>query len=874
MYLSNHITMNTQTTSQNTETHESLGITLATRQTTSHSMKPGYTGRHPQSDETIDEPGWSLDNMLERFSFKATYPWSTTNPSHTILSKLRVPQDLIVNTITNAPFTSFMFWRGDVELHLQVTGTPFHQGMLAAVFVPLTDDAYTVANIISNFSSMSVNQTCYLFPNTNTSAVMNIPFNSVQHYLDLSDTSAVSVNNTLGYVYLVVFNQLALASTATDTCTVSVFSKFKNNKFKVPRQSVPIVLSAIPQAGVMRFAKKLIPKHVVKDVIDSGVNAASSFAKSTITGLISNLDKPTDANMTRVVNSGLGRLNFTEGVENIDKLGYAADDLPLTTEETFATDTDEMTMGYLKSKYSYLGTFNVTTAGNVGDVVASFPMNPNPNNISLQKENIVPLISYVSSPYQYWTGSLNYKFVVVATSLQTCKLFVSMSYGTFTVPTTISPSAITSQYGEAFEINQGSNQIEMTVPYNSTTPLKHMPNGWAPSSTDTLGMMNIVILNKLVAPNNTPTTISINVFVSGGPDFNVSTLGVSNQYTPVEIPPAVFATQTENSDDEFEVVSVQKRKSQRIMIAKAQASTDIIAPFVTTETVVDTATEQLVSPANAISVRKSHTQPFVESIKSMLKKYQLLSQVPIAIPAGGTGTNIVGGIYTRVLIQSLLSHPVAPILLAGTPPASSGLVSLYSSLFRQFYGSLRFKIMPDTWSGDTFNNFAVYYEPPINRPTGATVDVTDANDMYANNSFAYSGKANQYNKSTTSCNMVQAIKLPVHFTNGIEKTAEFEVPFTSRFSSLLLPNNANAVNRETSDFGTLVIYACNSSVNTTAFNLYMSLGDETRFGNLYQVPWITPLAQKSLANVLIGPSYPDQYTTSPPTTSFNTLSIL
>lgn len=866
-------TTTSNTTHLDTETHSSLGITLATRQTTSHSHKQGYTGRHPLSDNTTQEQGWTLDNMLERYSFKATYPWSTTDNPHATLAKLRVPQDLIVNTITNAPFSSFMFWRGDVELHFQVTGTPFHQGMLAAVFVPLTNDSYTTSNILSNFSSLSVNQVCYLFPNTNTSAIMNIPYNSVQQYLDLSDNSAASNNNTLGYVYIVVFNRLELASTASDTCTVSLFSKFVNNRFKVPRQSSPIVLSAFPQSGVLRFVKKLMPKHIVKDLIDTSVDTASTYAKSTITGLISNLDKPTDANMTRVVNSGLGRLNFSEGIEPIDKMTYAADSLPLTTDETFATNLDEMSMSHLKQKYSYLGTFDVTTTNQVGDVVASFPLNPNPNTLLQQANNIVPLLSYIASPFQYWTGSLNYKFVVVATSLQTCKMFAAISYGSYTNPTSVSPSVITSQYGEAFEINQGSNQIEITVPYNSTTPVKHIPNGWAPSSTDTLGMMNIIVLNKLVAPNNTPTTIHINVFISGGPDFNLTTLSPANQWAPIELPNIVQLSQDELLDDDIEIITVQKRKSQKIVLAKPQAGTDTVAPFVTTETNIDLADEQLVSPMSTVKPRESHIQPYVESIRTILKKYQLLYQVRIAIPAGGTGTSTNGGIYTRLPIVEIFNHLVDPI--PNIPPTNNGLLSLYSALFRQFHGSLRFKITADTWSGDIFNNFAVYYEPPINRPSNGFVDEVKANNMYANASFVYPAKGNTYNLATTSCNFLQAIRLPVHYSCGIEKTAEFETPFTSRFSSLLIPNlnDQNIADREVSDFGTLVIYAANSSANTTCFNVYASLGDEARFGNIYQVPRIRLYNEKNgTTQAYIAEMFPDLYT--PTTTSFNTLTII
>jgi hypothetical protein len=79
----------------------------------------------------------------------------------------------------------------------------------------------------------------------------------------------------------------------------------------------------------------------------------------------------------------------------------------------------------------------------------------------------------------------------VATSLQTCKLFVGFNFNQFSPATTANINSLTSQYGKAFEINQGTNQIEVTCPYVSTTPYKFMPNADIPSIFDSTGYVNI-----------------------------------------------------------------------------------------------------------------------------------------------------------------------------------------------------------------------------------------------------------------------------------------------------------------------------------------------------------------------------------------------
>jgi len=160
--------------------------------------------------------------MTRRFSLITNLPWTTSDASHQVLAKLRVPQDLITTGLAAAPFSNFTFWNGRINVHYQVTGSPLTQGMVAATFIPLTSTTAIDASIVSNFSSLSVNQNCYLFPNANTVAQMSIPFNSPQAYLDIADAGGVSSNNTLGYIYITVFNALAISASTTDNVSISV----------------------------------------------------------------------------------------------------------------------------------------------------------------------------------------------------------------------------------------------------------------------------------------------------------------------------------------------------------------------------------------------------------------------------------------------------------------------------------------------------------------------------------------------------------------------------------------------------------------------------------------------------------------------------
>jgi len=186
----------------------SMGVKLSSREVTAVSERNGRVTDHTVSDNVIQESPWTLNNMLERYAFLDTYPWLSSQTSHTVLKKLRVPQDLLTTTISAAPFSSFIYWNGDVEINFQITSTPLTQGMLAAVFVPLSAERFIDSTIVPNFSNVSINQVVYLYANTNTAAKMLISYNSPQAYLDLTVDAVTTRNRWVIYTwwYLTLLN--------------------------------------------------------------------------------------------------------------------------------------------------------------------------------------------------------------------------------------------------------------------------------------------------------------------------------------------------------------------------------------------------------------------------------------------------------------------------------------------------------------------------------------------------------------------------------------------------------------------------------------------------------------------------------------------
>lgn len=849
-----------------------MGISLSTRPVTSISNRIGYKSDHPESENTIQERAWTLDAMLARFAYLDTYNWNTTLPSHTVIKKLRIPQDLLVSAPASLPFSAFQFWRGDIEIEAQVTSTPLAQGMLAMTFIPLSSED-ECDKIVENFSSMTVNQTCYLYANANTAAKMTIPFNTPQSYLNVPEFSASSPLNSLGYLYLVVFNPMELGASASDTGSVSLFTSFVNNNFKVLRSRVDNVVppilsqrqpsnpttnarfqSADPISLLSDIAKTVLPDHLVDDAL-------------TIGKMFTMLDKPTDPRSqqpTPIVSNG--RMNFARGVEYIDKLTPYPDLINPATVETFATDVDETDFSYLCKRYSYLGSFKFTTDSAKGTQLAYFPLNPFPAQLTNKSMTQIPLLSYLSAPHKFWTGSLTYKIQVVSTSFQTGKIFFSFNYGNFN-PSAL-PTAIetTSQYGVAFELNQGSNELEFTVPYVSITPYLNVPNSNTPSERDTMGYMRIISINPLVANNSTPTSVNVNIFIAGGDDFKLTALTTGNQLIPFQSKRNIETFKSQKSD--FVLIDKPKPAFQ----AKFQSSAQ---PLITPMNDVTLASENLVAPNSSTHSREdTTTQKSAQTIVEYLKKYQMLPSIfvePISVDKRTT----------------IFFFPISYIFSVNMPNTSTpfpsasnnGLFSYFSQVFRQFRGGIRFKAMTDVVS--ELSSMSVIYEPPAvsfnpNTPSSLVNNTAnsyfpiDTNDYYTGGPLPTS-----YNSITTRSWSQSATLLPITYSNSIVKTVEFEVPFTSIFNSILInPYVDIPTLKNYNDLGYLVINISSAPSGTSAntqLRLFCSLSDEARLANLYRVPIVSP---NSLVNpdLSFSNNYESEYST--PAVSSNTLTIL
>lgn len=849
-----------------------LGVRMEERPVTSVSQRSQVPKLVGPASSIIQEDPWDLDMMLARRNFIATYPYLSTQTAHEVIGSLRVPEDLITNGLTSAPFQNFIYWRGQIEMEFQMTGIPQSQGCVAIVWIPLSEQS-TVTQIVNNFSALSVNQVCYLFPNANTVGRMTIPFNSPQGYLNIEKTFPEDFTNTLGHLVYVVFNQLQLGATASDTVSVSTFSRFENNQFKVPRRSAVSRIRARPQADVEahkpdtsiidKIVDSIMPEDIVGDVIDG---AAAIFG----------LDKPVDPRFSepsKVVSTQ--PMNFSSGPERIDVMNFIPSSIATTDQDTFATTNDEMAMSSLKTIYSYLGSFVFSNTQQVGEVIASFPANPMPNRLTVNTTSQIPLLSYLTAPYRFWTGSLNYNVQIVSTSFQTGKLLFSINYDEYAPAVGLPIVSNASQYALVVEINQGSNQVEFTVPYIAPTPKLNVPNTSIPSDVNSLGMVNISVLNPLINQNGTPDEITLNIFIAGGEDFKVDTLSLSNQIIPdnSSVPAPIprkrikYVEIQEESESDIEVIEIPHKPRVR---ARPQASAQ---PLITPMSNVDLASTNAISPNESIHKRSEDNQAALPSIKDVLRKYQMAKSYTLPAP----NPTQIGTVLTIPITDFFGSYPILFNQAITTPrPPSTGLFNWYSMMYRQFKGGLNFKIMFDYMVGIEYP-FSIFYSPPV--PNADAQTVANLNNTIANNLYLTDTTTADYNQRSSYSAFPLLTRLPINYVNGIVKTAEFNVPYSNRFFSIISklgPATENYLEfQEVCSLGYIHILYTETRFGVPAdlrLNMFLSLADDARFGTLFNVPRVATIGMNNSTGTFVSNSFPDDYDAQNPIV--NTLTII
>jgi hypothetical protein len=425
---------------------------------------------------------------------------------------------------------------------LKINATRFQAGTLLLGFRPSGGATAVQAGIRNNINLTTKNQYSQLLHvkadfATDSSVTLRIPWMSAYQMQTLGATSTGSPGAFVLYLYAAL-NFL----TGSNSVPITMYVHYEDvNLYGSVIPQGNMELDAVPQAGgtISRVKKRDI--HTSEMLSDRPISTALGVigkAGSALSGipLLSTIAAPVgwiadalsnaaylwgysnpiliEPPMRAITASNFNMCNFDSKPPS-QPLSLSISNSVSKLTNFASTDQDEMSIDFLKRRWGWYRTFTWTTAQTDGTILTNLDMRPNQYStpgLTALTRSFTPL-GFVSLLGLKWTGGLEFKFILSKTAFHAGRLaFVFTPSVGYSSP---SPTLANIEYALKTIVDiSDCNEIVIHVPF---TAIQH----WL--SVDlTMGNLNVLVIDRLIAPGDVGTFIDINVEVRGAPDFQMA----------------------------------------------------------------------------------------------------------------------------------------------------------------------------------------------------------------------------------------------------------------------------------------------------------------------------------------------------------------
>lgn len=451
--------------------------------------------------------------LMSRWQRFKTVTWSLNQIKDTniINSNVALPYDFVA-TNADSPscvlFKQYAYFRSDIEVKIVVNSSKFHCGSLQASFYygAALDQHYKDRE---NVFSASQLPHVVIDAGCSSDGILKIPY---RHYKPLMATSSRQDDNVvlnMGVLRILVLNQLKCPSNSGDNVAVSIFLRFVNPSFHGMK-----------------------PRGIGTLAAESQMMGMASLVKET-------------ANLVQQIYPDNQRDNPTDVVPPKPMVPWNAHSWsigdmapeptnPLRLQATGNTphppgtlvDEPEMDIGYMTRTFGLMRILEWTTSMPVesmwkipfSPILNSYPQ-VTLNNPDKYTCDVMPPVSVISSLFAYWRGSLEYKLDFIATQFHTGRLIIAfvprVINSTPTIEQLTHCDHIIVDLREEKQVTYVNGFLSDKPWYPRRTYNVHSPEVYPP------GYIYIGIVNPLVAMSSVTDKININIYIRGGPDFEV-----------------------------------------------------------------------------------------------------------------------------------------------------------------------------------------------------------------------------------------------------------------------------------------------------------------------------------------------------------------
>lgn len=466
------------------------------------------------------------------------------------------------NAYVKAKLDHYQLLRGDLMIKVTVNGSPFHYGKAVMHYYPLqvhsdlvadntTATLHTTAHT-AVLAKATSRQHIVIDPSTNSGGCMCLPFLWPDNMFNIPQ---VAEFQQMGTLYLTAMADIKSTGASFTEPEIMVYAWLENARLEIPTRSeamsVPAasLLGALVAQGEFDEQPGVIsgPAGVVAALAGklTRVPGIAPFALATNIGAtavgniakIFGFSKPASiAPVGKMRREPDGGLAATIGVDCTNKLSCDPKaEVTVDPRTVGLGDEDQMAISYIASREALLTQFEWVVGG-VPTLIFGANVNPYQaikHDVNANSSSITPTpLSFASLPFQFWTGSLIYRFEVMCSAMHRGRLGICFDPNGF-----ITSTDTNTNYMTVLDLSDTKN-VEVRVSWASSQPLLQVRAGrgstWvqtgsyvvgtnpAPMSKDlTNGYLSVNVINSLQC-NISSADVYVNVYVRGGDDFRLS----------------------------------------------------------------------------------------------------------------------------------------------------------------------------------------------------------------------------------------------------------------------------------------------------------------------------------------------------------------
>lgn len=485
----------------------------------------------------------SLANFLSRPVLIQSFDWSTDAPQ--IYERFNPWANFFEEPRIANRIAHYSLLRAKLKIRVLVNGNQFHFGRAIMSYVPLPDADYLTTDrawVQQDLIQASQRPHIYIDPTYSQGGELSLPFFWYKNALSIPDSEW----NKMGEMILHTINVLKHANGASDNVTINVFAWAEDVNLSAPTSETASTLD--PQSGgsdeygqgiiskpagiVARAAGKL--KNVPVIAPYARATEIGAGAISDIAGIFG-FCRPNDVEQIRAYKpTFVGNMANTDAPDTAIKLTVdSKQELTIDPRTAGLSDVDEMNIKSIAQKESFLTKFDWPVSANRGYGLWNCAVTPTLWDLN-GGEIHMPACCFATIPFQYWRGTINYRFQIVSSNFHRGRLrLIYDPYGQGVAP------EYTTQYNRIIDIAE-EKDFTVSIGWGAQTPyctvyrpgvngVQFGPgynNQLPPSDTEgprNNGIIGLEVVNDLTVPNSTvDNDIEVNVFVSVGDDFEVA----------------------------------------------------------------------------------------------------------------------------------------------------------------------------------------------------------------------------------------------------------------------------------------------------------------------------------------------------------------